>query len=146
MAQSEQPKYTVVEGWEQLPSGYAHRDVAGVAVALLELLLFTAFNHWFYYNPWAPAPAEFADAYVRNVLRSFHFAFLIYWLIVAAAHAFGSYQRERRRELDASRLRAVNAELEARLSRARLDGLRAQLHPHFLFNALNTVSGLIRGQ
>ena len=24
--------YEVVEGWEQLPSGYAHRDVAGVAV------------------------------------------------------------------------------------------------------------------
>ena len=25
-------KYEVVEGWEQLPKGYAHRDVAGVAV------------------------------------------------------------------------------------------------------------------
>jgi DNA-binding beta-propeller fold protein YncE len=25
-------KYTVVEGWEQLPRGFAHRDVAGVAV------------------------------------------------------------------------------------------------------------------
>ena len=25
-------KYEVVEGWEQLPSGYEHRDVAGVAV------------------------------------------------------------------------------------------------------------------
>ena len=24
--------YSVVEGWEQLPKGYAHRDVAGVAV------------------------------------------------------------------------------------------------------------------
>ena len=26
------PRYEVVEGWEQLPPGYAHRDVAGVAV------------------------------------------------------------------------------------------------------------------
>src|SRR2546421_595463 len=34
MAQSEAPKYAVVEGWEKLPSGYAHRDVAGVAVDL----------------------------------------------------------------------------------------------------------------
>ena len=25
--------YRPVEGWEQLPPGYAHRDVAGVAVA-----------------------------------------------------------------------------------------------------------------
>ena len=34
MTQSEAPKYAVVEGWEQLPGGYAHRDVAGVAVDL----------------------------------------------------------------------------------------------------------------
>ena len=28
------PKYEVVEGWEQLPAGWEHRDVAGVAVDL----------------------------------------------------------------------------------------------------------------
>ena len=32
MAQSAEIKYSVVEGWEQLPKGWAHRDVAGVAV------------------------------------------------------------------------------------------------------------------
>jgi DNA-binding beta-propeller fold protein YncE len=32
MAQSSTTSYTVVEGWEQLPRGYEHRDVAGVAV------------------------------------------------------------------------------------------------------------------
>src|SRR4029079_13049728 len=32
MATSDQIKYSVVEGWEQLPKGWAHRDVAGVAV------------------------------------------------------------------------------------------------------------------
>ncbi len=29
---ADQVKYKVVEGWEQLPKGFAHRDVAGVAV------------------------------------------------------------------------------------------------------------------
>ena len=29
---AERLEYGVVEGWEQLPSGYEHRDVAGVAV------------------------------------------------------------------------------------------------------------------
>ena len=29
---SDQMHYKVVEGWEQLPKGFAHRDVAGVAV------------------------------------------------------------------------------------------------------------------
>jgi hypothetical protein len=32
MDQSPKIKYSVVEGWEQLPKGYVHRDVAGVAV------------------------------------------------------------------------------------------------------------------
>ena len=32
MAQLSTIEYAVVEGWEQLPAGYVHRDVAGVAV------------------------------------------------------------------------------------------------------------------
>ena len=32
MAQASALGYEVVEGWEQLPTGYEHRDVAGVAV------------------------------------------------------------------------------------------------------------------
>ncbi len=36
------------------------------------------------------------------------------------------------------------SELEAQLSRAQLQALQMQLRPHFLFNALNTISGLVR--
>ena len=32
MAGTNARTYQVVEGWEQLPKGYEHRDVAGVAV------------------------------------------------------------------------------------------------------------------
>ena len=37
-----------------------------------------------------------------------------------------------------------SAQLESQLVRARLEALRAQLNPHFLFNALNVVAMLIR--
>ncbi|HUQ80193.1 MAG TPA: histidine kinase [Gemmatimonadaceae bacterium] len=118
--------------------------VAGAAIVLVELAVFTLFNHWFYYNPWAPAPDAIDEAYVKNVLRSFYSAFIIYWLIVAAATAY-RYQRDSAaREREAAQLSVRNAELESELARAQLDMLRAQLHPHFLFNALNTVAGLIR--
>jgi sensor histidine kinase YesM len=41
--------------------------------------------------------------------------------------------------------RALNtSQLETRLVEAQLQALQRQLHPHFLFNTLNTVSGLIR--
>ena len=35
------------------------------------------------------------------------------------------------------------AQLEAQLAQARLENLRLQLQPHFLFNALNTISSLV---
>ena len=118
--------------------------VAGAAIVLVELFVFTAFNHWFYYNPYAPAPAVFGEAYVKNVLRSFQYAFIIYWLIVVAATAYRSQRNAVARERDAARLSVRNAELESQVTRAQLDMLRAQLHPHFLFNALNTIAGLVR--
>ena len=63
-----------------------------------------------------------------------HYA--IYWALVAAVHAL-AYQRAGREEaLRASRL-------EASLADARLQLLKMQLHPHFLFNTLNTISELV---
>lgn len=60
----------------------------------------------------------------------------VYWLVIAAAHI----QRLVRaaREKDRRQLR-----LEAQLADARLQALRTQLQPHFLFNALNTISVLM---
>jgi len=40
--------------------------------------------------------------------------------------------------------RRRRAELEAMVARAQLDALRAQVQPHFLFNALNSVAMLVR--
>lgn len=38
---------------------------------------------------------------------------------------------------------AITATLQAQLAQARLDALRSQLNPHFLFNTLNAVSALV---
>ena len=118
--------------------------VAGIGIVLVELFVFTAFNHWFYYNPYAPAPADFGEAYIKNILRSFQYAFIIYWLIVAAATAYRYHRDSAARERDAAQLGVRNAALESELARAQLEMLRAKLQPHFLFNALNTIAGLVR--
>jgi hypothetical protein len=62
---------------------------------------------------------------------------LIYFAILGGVHAFDYYQRYRDRELQAARLREQLAQSQLRV-------LRAQLQPHFLFNTLNSIVGLIR--
>jgi len=72
-----------------------------------------------------------------------------YWAIVAAYSTYASRRRleaaeqERRAlELRAARLETEAAELRAEMTEARLAALRMELNPHFLYNALNTVSSL----
>ena len=58
---------------------------------------------------------------------------IVFVIVVAAIHVWRHVERTRNRELDALRL-------ERSLADANLHNLRLQLQPHFLFNALNTVS------
>ncbi len=66
----------------------------------------------------------------------FEFDMVIYAGVVVAGQALDYYRRSRR---DALR----NALLEAQLAEARLEAIRMQLHPHFLFNTLHTISALM---
>jgi two-component system LytT family sensor kinase len=60
----------------------------------------------------------------------------IYWLILIAINALDYYQSFRVAEVKAS-------ELRAQLAQAQLQALKMQLHPHFLFNTLNSISALL---
>ncbi|MES1168222.1 MAG: histidine kinase, partial [Oleiharenicola lentus] len=69
---------------------------------------------------------------------------LIYVALVLALYAVGYYRQWREGQRLTHQLQVANAQLETRLVRASLDALKMQLHPHFLFNTLNSISGLIR--
>jgi signal transduction histidine kinase len=68
-----------------------------------------------------------------------HWNVLIYWLILGA-HLALDYRRESQERKQRS------SELERLLAEARLSTLRIQLNPHFLFNALNTVSAYVESE
>lgn len=58
------------------------------------------------------------------------------WTVIGVAHAFVYYERSRERE---KRI----ADIERSLVSTRLEALRAQVNPHFLFNALNSVAEMV---
>jgi len=62
---------------------------------------------------------------------------LAYGAIIGLTHSVHFYRRFRERERSA-------LVLESSLANARLSALRAQLHPHFLFNSLNAIVALLR--
>ena len=73
---------------------------------------------------------------LANVRSGFGASLFVYATIVAVWYAQDYYRACRRRELQ-------GLELEARLARAQLQALKTQMRPHFLFNTLHAISGLM---
>ena len=73
---------------------------------------------------------------LREYFTQLDWLVMTYLFLMGLAYAL-AYQRE-------SEGRAIDAaQLEARLAQAQLQTLQHQLHPHFLFNTLNTIAGLV---
>jgi sensor histidine kinase YesM len=92
------------------------------------------------------------EAAIDNVLVSIRSvsAFNWFWdatlflVLLGIAYAWSYYNRYAIENKRAAELAVSNERLGAELARLELDLLRAQLEPHFLFNALNSISALIR--
>jgi signal transduction histidine kinase len=75
-----------------------------------------------------------------QVRSFFQLDFVWYWAILGVYYAVHYYKVSQERLLDSARL-------QASLVEARMQALRRQLNPHFLFNTLNTISVLaLKGQ
>ena len=74
----------------------------------------------------------------RSSLKNFFVVdLLVYWAILGFGHALEYQRKFRERE-------SVAAQLKVQLAQAQLEALKMQLHPHFLFNTLHTIAGLVR--
>jgi two-component system LytT family sensor kinase len=104
---------------------FAVHIATSLVIAFVEQIAFTAIITnvpWF--SGIVPSPAEAQ----MNLL--------VYWGVVGVAHGVAYYTNATNSALVASRL-------QSQLATARLDLLRAQLHPHFLFNTLNDIAELM---
>jgi two-component system LytT family sensor kinase len=85
-----------------------------------------------------------ADGVQVFFVEQFHLDLLVYWGIVGASHVMAFHRQAVARAAEAGGLASRAANLEAMVATARLNALRAQLEPHFLFNTLQAVSTLMR--
>ena len=83
------------------------------------------------------SPTTFWPRFLSRLQGSFGADLLIYGAVIGVCYAIDYYRKYREREYVAS-------QLETQLAQAQLDFLRMQLHPHFLFNTLNGIVGLVR--
>jgi signal transduction histidine kinase len=89
---------------------------------------------------------RFLDTLPVLAVVSFHNVALSYWIILGVMYGLAYYRRYQEREQQALRLELRASELETQLMRARLDALKMQLQPHFLFNTMNAIMVLVRQQ
>jgi LytS/YehU family sensor histidine kinase len=76
------------------------------------------------------------DCYRAYFAFGFYIDLIIALLIVIAVHALIYYQNFRASEL-------AQSSLKTQLAQAQLRALKMQLHPHFLFNTLHSISSLV---
>jgi two-component system LytT family sensor kinase len=106
---------------------------ASVAIALLDLAAYAVAAP---YIGALSAGADWWSTFERLFGTNLLLNIPVYWLIIGVAHVLAMREANREREHRALML-------SAQLGEARLEALRAQLQPHFLFNALNTIAVLM---
>jgi two-component sensor histidine kinase len=129
-------RLTFAGRWKRLMPWGIHLGaclVIGIAsaawVALMEEFL----------NPWAlvPAPDPFLSLWFHKFDNGFLGYFILYGAILLISRVLDSRDRLALQQTETARL-------AEQLSKAQLNALRRQIEPHFLFNTLNAISGLVR--
>jgi sensor histidine kinase YesM len=83
------------------------------------------------------------DLYSSDILFNLPTGFMSYGTIFLISYVIDYYRRHQEEELKISRLKAELAEAQLQVTEAQLQALKMQLHPHFLFNTLNSISALL---
>jgi two-component system, LytTR family, sensor kinase len=95
---------------------------------------------WVLFFPRVPVdrpPMDYWHRLTFQLNAEFVDSMAIFWCAFLLFRGVAYYQQFREKETTATRL-------QVQLVEARLSALRMQLNPHFLFNAMNTISSLMR--
>ena len=113
---------------------------AGILLILIAVLaMLVNFTHWAIVFP-TDFPYRSSHFTFEILFQSDLFRFLPNEILIGIVLVTAIEGWQVLKDLQAERMRAMD--LERRLAVSRLEALRMQLHPHFLFNTLHTIAGL----
>lgn len=118
------------------PAAIAIHFLAATAIGLLHALYSLALMLWLQPYDEMTASASEIDL-AQALLTPLLLEWVLYLLVLGSVLAMEYSQRSRASAIEA-------AELRRSLTDARLHALELQLQPHFLFNTLNAIAGLVR--
>jgi two-component system, LytTR family, sensor kinase len=85
----------------------------------------------------SPAPGPLRSLWLDTLYNEVLLYLSIYAALLAISYILESKERLIRQQIETARL-------NEQFSKAQLDALRRQIEPHFLFNALHAIAGLVR--
>jgi two-component system, LytTR family, sensor kinase len=90
-------------------------------------------------NPWAKVPdsGSFSHILSGTFYNGLFATFILYATVLLVGYMLDSRERLALEQTETARL-------NEQLSKAQLSALRRQIEPHFLFNTLNSIAGLVR--
>ena len=116
--------------------------MAAVPIVLLQLIV-TGSIYWYTTGQYAGVATSLANQ-VQRYLGNYFLESMVTYAGTAGVFAAIDFSRAMRDEaVNRARLEARTAALESSVAQARLDALSMQMNPHFLFNTLTAISGLV---
>jgi two-component sensor histidine kinase len=117
-----------------------HHWPRNLAIHFLALTIINAVTKTVFDATMAPPNSAFHDftwaRWLRSIEQNFDTGTLLYSVIILVEHSIVYYRRYQQGLVNA-------ANLQTQLVQAQLRALKMQLHPHFLFNTLHTITALV---